>query len=234
MNPANTPTSRRNLLLGGLAGAAFAAIPDTAVATTSGRKTTPSNTGGHRTTQIDASDTQILFAHCQEHLVSSSKTTPPETIRRASRALAELAKALSMPLTFAFVPEKTGRAVPIEQLNPYLSSTNQFTRLAATPFLDQPFTDRLAGYQRKNLVITGYATEVVIQKTVHDAIVAGYTVYVPVDAVGGMSERTEQAVFGQIETAGGILTSTWTIIAAIAPDFGNGDGVAAYKIAQTI
>jgi nicotinamidase-related amidase len=39
-------------------------------------------------------------------------------------------------------------------------------------------------------VISGFATEVVVVHAVLSAIEAGYRAYVPVDACGGLSERT--------------------------------------------
>lgn len=183
---------------------------------------------------MNAYETQLLFAHCQKHLVAASNTTPAKTIRTASRALAELADIFNMPITFAFVPDDKGEASPIPELEDYLTDGNNFLRLAATPFLDEAFAQSLDAHGRKNLIIAGYATEVVILKTTLDAIAAGYMVYVPVDAVGGMTERTEQAVFDQIRAAGGIVTSAYSLVALLAPDFGHGAGIDAYRVAQAL
>jgi len=60
---------------------------------------------------------------------------------------------------------------------------------------------------RRTLVVSGFATEVVVLHAVRAAISAGCDVLVPVDACGGMSARTEDAAFRQIEAAGGVTTS---------------------------
>ena len=85
---------------------------------------------------------------------------------------------------------------------------------AAAPWLisaegaDPATVDSLAPPGRKLLLLTGFATEVVVLHAAHSAIKAGYHVYyVPVDACGGMSSRTEEAAFRKIEAAGGITTS---------------------------
>jgi hypothetical protein len=41
---------------------------------------------------------------------------------------------------------------------------------------------------------------------------------VPVDACGGMSSRTEDAAFRQIEANGGVTTSVVTLVTALTPD----------------
>jgi nicotinamidase-related amidase len=74
------------------------------------------------------------------------------------------------------------------------------------------------------LVIAGFATEVVVLHGVRDAIAAGYRAYVPVDACGGMSSRTEDAALRQIEAAGGVTTSVVSLVTAMAPDFAQEPG----------
>ena len=183
---------------------------------------------------MNPSDTQILFAHCQEHLVSSSNTTSPDVIRKSSRALAELSQLFDVPITFALVPNNNGKTAPIDELSEFATDANTFTRLAASPFLDDVFARQLASNKRKCLIIGGYAAEVVIMRTALDAASAGYTVYIPVDAVGSMSERTERAAFAQIERVGVVLTCAYSIFAMIAPDFDRADGAKAYDIAQAL
>ena len=87
---------------------------------------------------------------------------------------------------------------------------------------------------RQHLVIAGFATEAVVLHAVKGAIAAGYQVYVPVDACGGMSSRTEDAVFRQIEAAGGVTTSVVTLVTALAPDFSTDLGKKAFEILQSL
>ena len=58
--------------------------------------------------------------------------------------------------------------------------------------------------------------------------------YVPVDACGGISERTEAAALRQIEAVGGITTSTVTLATALAPDFSTEMGKAMFNILQPL
>jgi nicotinamidase-related amidase len=99
------------------------------------------------------------------------------------------------------------------------SARSQFLRTGASPFLDKETKMALNSHGPKTLVICGFATEVVVLHAVTGAIEAGYRALVPVDACGGMSERTEAAALRQIEAFGGEVTSTVTMATALAPDF---------------
>jgi hypothetical protein len=100
----------------------------------------------------------------------------------------------------------------------------QHPRLSASPFLDEATRAAIAATCRQHLVIAGFATEVVVLHGVRDAIAAGYRAYVPVDACGGMSSRTEDAALRQIEAAGGVTTSVVSLVTAMAPDFAQEPG----------
>lgn len=65
-----------------------------------------------------------------------------------------------------------------------------------------------------------------------DARKYGYQVLVPVDACGGMSPRTEEAAFRQIEFSGAITTSVVSIAAKLAPDFTTNQGKQMFAIVQ--
>jgi nicotinamidase-related amidase len=106
--------------------------------------------------------------------------------------------------------------------------------VSADPFLDVATEEALVATGRKSLVVAGFATEVVVAHAVRSAIDAGYRVYVPVDACGGMSSRTEDAAFRQIEAAGGVTTSVVGLVAAFAPDFSRSPGKDAFGILQLL
>ncbi|MEU9009443.1 isochorismatase family protein [Streptomyces sp. NPDC048479] len=62
-------------------------------------------------------------------------------------------------------------------------------------------------------------SETVVLHTALDAIAAGFEVSVLLDACGGLSPRTEQAAFHQIETAGGRITSVASFATDLVRDF---------------
>ena len=121
----------------------------------------------------------------------------------------------------------------IPELARYSGEATSHLRLSADPFLDVATVEALVATGRKSLVVAGFATEVVVVHAVRSAIDAGYRVYVPVDACGGMSSRTEDAAFRQIEAVGGVTTSVVGLVAALAPDFSRSPGKDAFGILQS-
>ena len=132
------------------------------------------------------------------------------------------------------VPEGGQRPELIPELARETEGVAQYPRLSASPFLDEATRAAIAATGRQHLVIAGFATEAVVMHGVRDAIAAGYQVYVPVDACGGMSSRTEEAAFRQIEAAGGVTTSVVTLVTALAPDFSTDLGKKAFGLLQSL
>ena len=110
----------------------------------------------------------------------------------------------------------------------------QLPRSSFSPLFDEATRTAIAATGRQHLVIAGFATEVVVLHAVRDALAAGYRVLVPVDACGGMSSRTEDAAFRQIEAAGGITTSVVTLVTAMVPDVSTDLGRQALEILQLL
>ncbi len=169
--------------------------------------------------QLNPADVQLLFCDLQKQIVGRSKTTAPKALARSAGVLAQLGRVFSLPVTISVVPE--GKEAPelVEELAKETPGAPQFLRANASPFLDDKTTAALEANGRKALVIAGFATEVVVLHAVTAAIDRGYRVLVPVDACGGMSERTEAAALRQIEGYGAEITSTVTLATALAPDF---------------
>ena len=137
-------------------------------------------------------------------------------------------------MTFGIVPSEDGIAEPLPCLLPHSNETNTFHRQAASVFLDPPLADRLDANRRPTLLIAGYATEVAVLHAALDALATTYRVYVAVDAIGGMSPRTEHAVLGQIARAGGELTSVAALLSMLAPDFASEPGTTALRIIKSL
>jgi Isochorismatase family len=170
-------------------------------------------------TRIAAQEVQLLFADLQPQIVQRSKTTDPNEIAQSAAVLAQLAKVFSLPVTISLVPEGGEAPELIPELAREAAEAHQFQRASASPFLDEKTKLALKNNDRKTLVIAGFATEVVVLHAVVGAIEAGYRAIVPVDACGGMSERTESAALRQIEAFGGEVTSTVNIATSLEPDF---------------
>src|SRR5216683_1661132 len=183
---------------------------------------------------LDPNTVQVLFADLQPQIVARSKTNTPEALARSAAVLAQVARLLHLPMHLSVVPEGGQRPELIPELARETDGVAQYLRVLASPFLDEATRAAIAALGRQHLIIAGFATEVVVLHGVRDAIAAGYQVYVPVDACGGMSSRTEDAAFRQIEAAGGVTTSVVTLVTALAPDFSTDLGGKAFGILQSL
>ena len=183
---------------------------------------------------LDSNTVQVLFADLQPQIVARSKTNPPDALARSAAVLARVARLLHLPMHLSVVPEGGQRPELIPELARETEGAAQYLRLSASPFLDEATRAAIAATGRQHLVIVGFATEAVVMHGVLDAIAAGYRVYVPVDACGGMSCRTEDAAFRQIEAAGGVTTSVVTLVTAMVPDVSTDLGRQALEILQSL
>jgi Isochorismatase family len=183
---------------------------------------------------LDPNTVQVLFTDLQPQMVVRSKTNTPEALARSAAVLAQVARLLNLPMHLSVVPEGGQRPELIPELARETEGLTPHPRLSNSPFLDEATRAAIAATGRQRLVIAGFTTEVVVLHAVCDAIAAGYRVYVPVDACGGMSSRTEEAAFRQIEAAGGITTSVVTLVTALAPDASTDLGGKAFGILQSL
>jgi hypothetical protein len=179
-------------------------------------------------------DIQLLFADLQPELVAGSRTQAPERLALAAGVLARVGAILGWPMTFSVTSHGGKPANVIPELAGHSTAANTFWRGPAGPFLDPSTVHALAGHGRRTIVLAGFASEVVVLHAALDALAAGYSVQAPLDAIGGMTERTEQAAIRQIEQAGGVTTSIWTLVSRVEPDFQNSPGREAFLAMQQL
>jgi hypothetical protein len=158
----------------------------------------------------------VLFLDLQKEIVANSRTVSLERLTRASGVLAKLAALHSLPTFLSAVPP--GGDYLAEVTGP-LSHSPPRMRTQTTAFADAGLVADLQASGRKALLLSGVASEIVVQRTALDAIDAGYEVFVVVDACGGVDARTEDAAWRRIVAAGGATTSCVTFCAELAGDF---------------
>ncbi len=169
----------------------------------------------------------ILFLDLQEEIVKNSRTVSIDRLSRAAGGLAKLATLHGLPALLSAVPP--GGAFVEAVLAP-LGSPAPRLRTQTSAFADEGLVTALAATGRKALVLSGVASEIVVQRTALDALAAGYEVFVAVDACGGVDARTEDAAWRRIVAAGGATTSAITFAAELAGDFTSADGGASLGI----
>jgi nicotinamidase-related amidase len=158
----------------------------------------------------------VMFLDLQVEIVPNSRTNPLPTLSRHAGALAKLATLHGLPVFASSVPPGGAFLSEVIDAVPGLEPR---PRTFTTAFADEGLAAAVAASGRRTLVLAGVASEIVVQRTALDAIAAGYTVHVAVDACGGIGARTEDAAWRRIVQAGGIVTSVTTFAAELAGDF---------------
>jgi hypothetical protein len=183
--------------------------------------------------QLSTESAQVLFCDLQKQIVARSKTTEPDALRQSAGVLLQLAKLFRLPTTLSVVPEQEKAPESIPELRNGGFAPEKL-RASASPFRDEATIQRLAGTDRKVLILAGFATEVVVLQAALDGRKQGYEVLVAVDACGGMSERTEQAALRQMEGAGVLISSVVSIATKLAPDFTTDQGKHMFALLQQL
>jgi hypothetical protein len=210
-----TTLARRDLLRAGFAASVLTTLP--ILTTTAPAKAKDALTDGGA--RLDHRQVQFLFADLQPTVLAFSLTVQPEVLGRSTAALAKVAAILDIPMLFSVVPQGEAPSSVIPELRPYATDTNTIRRTLAGPFMDHPTAAALAAAGRKTLVVAGVTTEVVVLQAILDAVAAGYAVQYVVDAIGGLSERTEAAAMRHMESVGAVPTSVLSLTTRLTPDF---------------
>jgi nicotinamidase-related amidase len=160
----------------------------------------------------------VLFLDLQDDIITNSRTVPQAGLRRAAGVLARLAALHKLPSFLSAVP---GRGAFLAEVLEPLGGPEPRNRTQTTAFADAELVAALRDIGRPVLILAGVASEIVVQRTALDALAAGYSVLVAVDACGGIGERTEDAAWRRIVAAGGATTSVITFGAELAGNFGS-------------
>jgi len=170
--------------------------------------------------RIDSLDALILFADLQAGIVELTQTNPPNQLKKAVRALAQLARLFDIPVIVTGVRGEDGNAAKIvPQIGEILGYLPTHHRTTCDSFLNKEIVGAIEATGRKTLLISGVATELAVQLPALTASDHGYRVYVVLDACGGMSERTEQAALLRMAKAGATTVSVMTLAGELAGDF---------------
>ncbi len=160
------------------------------------------------------SDCAILFLDLQANIVKNSRTVDAESLTRHATVLAKLAALHRIPAFISSVPTGGDFAPSI------LEALGQKVRprTYTTAFSDDQLVADLKATGRRTLILSGVVSEMVVQQTALDALGAGYEILVAVDACGAISNRTEDAAWRRIASAGGSFTSVSAFGGELAGD----------------
>ncbi|MBD5635410.1 MAG: cysteine hydrolase [Candidatus Eremiobacteraeota bacterium] len=158
----------------------------------------------------------VIFLDLQSEIVALGRTVPLPRLRLRAGVLAKLAALHALPAFASSVPP--GGEFLSDVLDG-LPTLRPRPRTQTSAFADAGLVDQLRASGRTILVLSGVATEIVVQRTALDALEAGFNVHVAVDACGGVDPRTEEAAWRRIVQAGGVTSSSTTLSAELTGDF---------------
>lgn len=164
---------------------------------------------------LDHATVQVLLCELQEDILPVSATNEPAAIRRSAAALATVCGLLDIPVTLAAAP-RPGGPVVVEEVRRFGAP---LLRGGPACWDDETLRRTMLDHDRRTLVIGGITSEIVVLHTALDALAAGLDVQVLADVSGGLSRRTEEAAYRQIEAAGGRITSVPSLVTDMVRDF---------------
>jgi len=167
-------------------------------------------------TSVTRENAAVLFLDLQDEIVKNSRTLTLDRLRRTAGALAKLAALHHLPHYLSAVPPGGPYMQAVLET---VGSPEPRMRTQTSAFADPVLVEYLRASARRVLVLSGVATEIVVQRTALDALAAGYEVHVAVDACGGVDTRTEDAAWRRIVAAGGVTSSVTTFAAELTGDF---------------
>ena len=158
----------------------------------------------------------VLFLDLQEEILKNSQTVPPKRLKATAGVLAKLAALHTLPAFLSAVPPGGSFMNAVVEALP---GAEPRMRTETTAFADRGLVDALQASGRKVLILSGVASEIVVQRTALDAVAAGFEVHVLVDACGGVDVRTEDAAWRRISMAGAVTSSVVAFAAELTGDF---------------
>ena len=106
-------------------------------------------------------------------------------------------------------PKGLGRTVP--ELLDLIDEENIFAKNAFTAYTDE-VKEKVKSIGRKKIIITGMETHICVFQTARDLINDGYEVYICIDAVASRSKDNYKNGLDLIQTMGGVITNTETVV----------------------
>ncbi len=170
--------------------------------------------------KIAVNDTLVLFADLQAGIADLPLTVPYPRLQKGVLALSRLAQVLGMPAIVSAVRGHDGSpAVIMPEIAQGLGELPIHYRTSADSFENQAIKQAIEATGRKTILVAGAATEVAVQLPTLSGSDLGYRMFIVIDAVAGISARTEDAALRRIAQAGASTVSIATLSGELAGDF---------------
>src|SRR3712207_5212672 len=157
---------------------------------------------------ITPENSALLIIDYQPVQVSSIRSMPREELVFNITGVAKAAINYGVPIIHSTVNVSSGRnKPPIQELQDVLGHLPTYDRTTVNSWEDVEFKQAVKALGRRKLIMTALWTEVCLAFPALDALLEGYEVYVPVDAVGGTSVAAHEAGLRPVGQAGGEMAN---------------------------
>lgn len=149
-------------------------------------------------------DTLLVIVDIQTKLLSV--IFEKERLVSACRKLIQAAKLLEVPMVVTEqYPKGMGPTDP--GILEVLDDLGAVEKLSFSCCGVDDFNKRIAGLEKKQIVVIGIEAHVCVLQTVHDLLHQGYSVYVPYDAVSSRKEDDYTNALNRMRQAGAVIGS---------------------------
>jgi nicotinamidase-related amidase len=167
---------------------------------------------------ITSENAALIVIDYQPTQVDSINSMPRDRLVTNIVAVARLARGFGLPVVLSTVNGKRGDTIGVlrDALGP---GTETIDRTSINSWEDADFVKAVKATGRRKLVMTALWTEACLSLVTLDALHEGCEVYLPVDAVGGVSHVTHKAALRRMEQAGAHLTSVAQLACELQRDW---------------
>jgi nicotinamidase-related amidase len=165
--------------------------------------------------RIDPARAALLVVDVQQRLAAAMPSEDLAAVERNVRILVEAARLLHIPVVASEqYPRGLGPTVPsvAQALDGPGLDVRRFEKLEfACPAAPawEPIWSEL---RRDQWIVTGMETHVCVYQSVRDLVRRGATVHVPIDGVASRTRENRRIGLSLIERAGGVVSSTETVV----------------------
>jgi nicotinamidase-related amidase len=167
---------------------------------------------------ISPQNAALVVIDYQPVQVNSIGSMPRDQLITNIVATARAARGFNLPVVLSTVNGQRGDTIRLlrEALGP---DVHPIDRTSINSWEDADFVKAVKATGRKKLIMTALWTEVCLSLVTLDALHDGYEVYLPVDAVGGISRVTHKAALARMTQAGAHLTSVAQFVCELQRDW---------------
>jgi len=172
-------------------------------------------------------DSALLLIDHQVGTMQLIRNLPLDQVKRATLALAQMARVFRMPVILTSSQEERIQGPLLSELQDLLPEAfeNRIRRAGiVNAWADDAFTGAVRATGRRQLIMAGVTTDVCLIYPAISAVNEGFQVQAVMDASGSPFELSEELSRQRMHDAGVVLTTSNTLIAELVQTWATPEG----------